>query len=173
MMSIHSRSRDLFKSVTRFSLLAATGILLTACGGDIFQPQADKAAEVVVATPQTWQAMSRTATGITGDITVTPSKLIFQNGASINIQRVDQNAEQGITLYQVTSKNNPVLLHGNLLCGQAPVDYLTLEKVGSGRSVDLSLSIYYYPGELRLADLPLQDQSSTTRTLCAIYNYVQ
>jgi len=176
MMILQTRTRGHAASVNRvvrFSVLVATSILVMACGNDALHSSNNKTAEAAPTTPETWQAMSRTATGITGDITVTPDKLVFGNGASLNIALVDQNDDGTLRLYQVTSKTNPVLLNGNLLCGRAPINYLTLEKVGNSRRADLSMTIYYYPGELRLADLSLQDQSDTTRTPCAIYNYVQ
>lgn len=135
--------------------------------------QSNKASWRLPTTPQTWQAMSRTATGITGDIIVTRDDIVFKNGASIQIKAVDQNFETGTTLYQVTSKNNPVLLNGNLLCGEAPVNYLTLQRSEPGQAADLSMTVYYYPETLRLRDLPLSDQSDTTRSMCAIYNYIQ
>jgi hypothetical protein len=123
-------------------------------------------------TPQTWRAVSRTATGVTGDITVTRDQIVFQNGASIQIKAIDQSLDTGTTLYQVMSKTNPELLNGNLLCGQDPVNYLTLEQLGPKRAFDLSMTVYYYPEELRLKDLPLRDKTDLSRTLCAIYNYI-
>jgi hypothetical protein len=123
-------------------------------------------------TPQTWRAVSRTATGVTGDITVTQDQIIFQNGASIQIKAIDQNLETGTTLYQVVSKTNPELLNGNRLCGQAPVDYVTLTQLGPKRAFDIAMTVYYYPDKLRLKDLPLHDKTDLSRTLCAIYNYI-
>lgn len=122
--------------------------------------------------PKTWHAVSRTATGVTGDIIVTRDQIVFQNGASIQIKAIDQSLDTGITLYQVVSNTNPELLNGNLLCGQDPVNYVTLEQLGPKRAYDLSMTVYYYPEELRLKDLPLRDKTDLSRTLCAIYNYV-
>jgi hypothetical protein len=123
-------------------------------------------------TPKTWHAVSRTATGVTGDIIVTRGQIVFQNGASIQIKAIDQSLDTGTTLYQVVSKTNPELLNGNLLCGQDPVNYVTLEQLGPKRAYDLSMTVYYYPEELRLKDLPLRDKTDLSRTLCAIYNYI-
>lgn len=156
----------------RLSIGIAT-LVLAACQASTPTSTTAKTTWNLPTTPQTWQAMSRTATGITGDITVTANRITFQNGASIEVQAVDQDLDNGITLYQVVSKTNPVMLNGNLLCGQAPVDYLTLQHVGNGRAADLSMTLYYYPEQLRLKDLPLRDQSDLTRTMCAIYNYVK
>ncbi len=134
--------------------------------------QSNEASWQLPKTPQTWRAVSRTATGVTGDIIVTRDQIVFQNGASIQIKAVDQNLEMGTTLYQVVSKTNPKLLNGNLLCGQDPVRYVTLAQLGTKRAFDLSMTVYYYPEELRLKDLPLRDKNDLTRTLCAIYNYI-
>jgi hypothetical protein len=166
---IHSGSRLLVGVATLALAACSAGV------SDLATPATTtaKTTWVLPKTPQTWQAMSRTATGITGDITVTPQRITFQNGASIEIQAVDQDLDNGLTLYQVLSKTNPVLLNGNQLCGQAPVDYLTLQQLGADRAADLSMTLYYYPDSLRLKDLPLRDQSDQTRTMCAIYNYIR
>ena len=134
--------------------------------------QSNEASWQLPTAPQTWRAVSRTATGVTGDITVTRDQIVFQNGASIQIKAVDQDLETGTTLYQVTSKTNPELLNGNLLCGQDPVNYVTFTQLGPKRAFDLSMTVYYYPEALRLKDLPLRDKNDLTRTLCAIYNYI-
>lgn len=123
--------------------------------------------------PQTWRAVSRTATGVTGNITVTRDQIVFQNGASIQIKAIDQSLDAGTTLYRVVSQTNPELLNGNLLCGQDPVNYLTFTQLGPKRAFDLSMTVYDYPDELRLKDLPLRDKTDLTRTLCAIYNYIR
>ena len=104
---------------------------------------------------------------------MTQDQIVFQNGASIQIKAVDQDLETGTTLYQVASKTNPELLNGNLLCGHDPVNYVTFTQLGPKRAFDLSLTVYYFPKELRLKDFPLRDKNDLTRTLCAIYNYIR
>jgi hypothetical protein len=122
-------------------------------------------------TSKTWQAMSRTATSITGDITVTANQITFQNGASLSIRAVDEDSEQGITLYKVVSSNNPKLLNDNYICGNSPVNYLSFKKVGASLKPDLSMTVYYAKS-LQLQNLVLPDQTTNTANICAIYNYV-
>jgi hypothetical protein len=120
-----------------------------------------------------WQAMSTTAMSITGDITLTNDRLTFSNQDFLTIEPVDRNAEDGQTLFRVTTKTNPELLNGNLICGNQPIDYLLVQISGevTGQS-DMQLKAYYYPEQLRLADLPLKDKDSLTHLMCALYTYV-
>ena len=123
--------------------------------------------------PTHWQAMSTTAMSITGDITLTNDRLTFSNQDFLTIEPVDRNAEDGQTLFRVTTKTNPELLNGNLICGNQPIDYLLVQISGevTGQS-DMQLKAYYYPEQLRLADLPLKDKDSLTHLMCALYTYV-
>jgi len=133
--------------------------------------------------PTHWQAMSTTAMSITGDITLTNNRLTFSNQDFLAIEPVDRNAEDGQTLFRVTSKTNPELLNGNLICGNQPIDYL-LVQVSDGvitgevagqsdmQLNDMQLKAYYYPEQLRLSDLPLKDKDSLTHLMCALYTYV-
>lgn len=123
--------------------------------------------------PTHWQAMSTTAMSTTGDITLTNNRLTFSNQDFLAIEPVDRNAEDGQTLFRVTTKTNPELLNGNLICGNQPIDYLMLQVSGevAGQS-DMQLKVYYYPDQLRLADLPLKDKDSLTHLMCALYTYV-
>ena len=123
--------------------------------------------------PTHWQAMSTTAMSITGDITLSNNRLTFSNQDFLAIEPVDRNAEDGQTLFRVTTKTNPELLNGNLICGNQPIDYLLVQISGevTGQS-DMQLKAYYYPEQLRLADLPLKDKDSLTHLMCALYTYV-
>jgi len=128
--------------------------------------------------PTHWQAMSTTAMSITGDITLTNNRLTFSNQDFLAIEPVDRNAEDGQTLFRVTSKTNPELLNGNQICGNQPIDYLMVqvsEGVTTGEVAgqsDMQLKAYYYPEQLRLADLPLKDKDSLTHMMCVLYTYV-
>lgn len=123
--------------------------------------------------PTHWEPLSRTASGITGDITLSDTQLIFANKASISISPLEHDADTGQTLFRVTSKTNPELLNGNLLCGSKPVDYLVVQISGDvpGQS-DMQLMAYYYPEQLHLNDLPLKNLDDINRQMCALYTYV-
>lgn len=55
----------------------------------------------------------------------------------------------------MTSHDNQELLNGNLLCGQAQVDFLVVQvdQAQPGQSA-MQLTAYYYPETLKLSDLP-------------------
>ena len=154
---------------TAVMLFASLG--LTACSA----VSGNATPEPINAFPQPthWQAMSTTAMSITGDITLTNDRLTFSNQDFLTIEPVDRNAEDGQTLFRVTTKTNPELLNGNLICGNQPIDYLLVQISGevTGQS-DMQLKAYYYPEQLRLADLPLKDKDSLTHLMCALYTYV-
>ena len=119
-----------------------------------------------------WQALSRTASAITGDIALTDAKLRFGNGAWIGLTLLERDVSNGIALYRILDQANPPLLNGNRLCGAEPPDYLTTHVAGdaSGQR-ELSLHVYRYAGQLKIADLPLRADGPPEQSLCAIYNY--
>lgn len=113
---------------------------------------------------ETWIASSTSAIAITGDITIQPEKLTFQNGAAIDIAFVEEREGNWSMIafgpgkiFQVPAGSNPVLLNDNVLCGP-PVTHIVLSKLGAD---GLSLSVY---------------SSETLPTSfgdggCAVYNY--
>ena len=125
---------------------------------------------------QAWLAFSKNAMSITGDIVLTSSQITFQNGETLAIRPIEKDDDLGLVLYQVTSKSNPTLLYGNTICGNTPVDYLTVNTYSTDSSraelSDMSLTAYRYPEVLRIRDLPLRDKNDIHRSLCAIYNYM-
>ena len=163
-------SLTLKKPASRAAWLAIA-LFLAGCTG-LIQPSAPEKIAVFTK-PTQWQALSRTASGITGDITLTDTELKFANKASISISPVEHDADTGQTLFRVTSKTNPELLNGNLLCGSQPVDYLVVQISGDvpGQS-EMQLMAYYYPEQLQLKDLPLKDKDDIKRQMCALYTYV-
>jgi hypothetical protein len=71
-----------------------------------------------------WEAVSTTAMGVTGDITFSPDRITFGNGKSLPLAPSGTLPAFGAptenvsaTLYRVTAPADPVLLHGNRLCG--------------------------------------------------------
>lgn len=158
------------KSTSRVALLASA-LILAGCTSLTKPPAAQTIS--VFPKPTEWQALSRTASGITGEITLSDTQLTFANKASIGILPIEHDADTGQTLFRVTSKTNPALLNGNLLCGSDPVDYLVVQISGDvpGQS-DMQLMAYYYPEQLQLNDLPLKDKDDINRQMCALYTYV-
>jgi hypothetical protein len=72
-----------------------------------------------------WKAYSRTATGITGDITISPSAVLFEGGRQLHITYLDEH--RGITLepgdplaklYQIDAPTNASLRADPELCGK-------------------------------------------------------
>lgn len=78
---------------------------------------------------QYWVAVSNTAMSITGDVVFTPSRIVFANRKSLDIRSVSTSSishgsstphgtAKGFQLYEVLTKGNPKLLHGNVLCDE-------------------------------------------------------
>ena len=157
--------------LSTLSLSIATAAVVAGCS--TVAPTPPSQSFTVFLAPTHWQALSRTATGVTGDITLSNAKLTFANQASISLEPIDQDTSTGQTLFRVTSRANPELLNGNLLCGDKRVDYLVVQSSDDvpGQS-DLQLMAYYYPGPLQLSDLPLRDKDDINRQMCALYTYV-
>ncbi|AWB33171.1 hypothetical protein [Orrella marina] len=147
-------------------------ILLTSCG--LVQDYVSPKQATVFPTPSNWVALSTTAMAITGDIRLSDNELQFSNGVSIYLDLLEHEPQTGQTLFGLKDRANPVLLNGNLLCGQKPVDYLVIQ-VSDGLSgqPDMQMMAYYYPGHLHLAQLPLKDQNDPERMMCALYTYVK
>lgn len=158
------------KTILLTALLSSAFVL----GGCGMRSQPDSEEKILAfPTPTHWQALSRTASGVTGDITLTNTTLTFGNHASLSISPIEHDSDTGQTLFRVDSKTNPELLNGNFMCGGKPIDYIVVQVTGDvpGQS-DMQLMAYYYPGSMQLADLPLKDQNDLNRMMCALYTYV-
>lgn len=85
------------------------------------------------AAAEQWEATSTIAMAITGNVTLSPDRITFQNGASLPLTLVGHaaafetptNQRVPADLYKVTAPANPLLLHGNRLCG-TPVTYIAV-----------------------------------------------
>jgi hypothetical protein len=86
-----------------------------------------------VAAGEHWEAVSTTAISITGDVTFSPGRIAFGNGKSLPLAAAgaaphfDWSGKKTATLYRVTAPADPVLVHGNRLCG-APVTFIAIWK---------------------------------------------
>lgn len=82
-----------------------------------------------------WRAASSTASAVTGDIRLRGDTLIFGNGKRLTL--IPASAREGNwtplpesssgALYRLDPPSDPVLLHGNTLCGK-PVTYIVLSQ---------------------------------------------
>ncbi|WP_462322359.1 hypothetical protein [Halochromatium sp.] len=115
-----------------------------------------------------WEALSNTATSITGDIQVADDAIMFGDGT-----RLAMSAEGSVTghwgdqqgpvegaIYRLELPADPTLLHGNRFCGlpDNKVSYVVLAPFDEG------LSLLVYTGDAK----PMPDASP-----CAIYNYAR
>ena len=85
---------------------------------------------------QHWDAFSTSAEGITGDIELSSSRIVFENGTVLKL--MDVGSAPGIVavglyvanakIYRVMNPQNPLLLHGNRLCSE-PVTYVAWVKL--------------------------------------------
>ena len=100
----------------------------------------------VAAAPRTerWSATSRTAMAITGDITLSPTKLVMARRAVLPL-KVDSDTKtfatntgnQAARILRVTKPANPKLLNGNSLCG-TPVRWIAVYRSNGGRDLNLA-----------------------------------
>jgi hypothetical protein len=90
------------------------------------------------AAAEQWEATSTTAMAITGNVTFSPDRITFKNGASLPLMLVGHaaafetvpNQRVPADLYKVTAPADPLLLNGTRLCGggpiQKPVTYIAV-----------------------------------------------
>lgn len=114
-----------------------TAIVLLAAG---LLPMAASARSGV----ERWSAASKTATAITGDIQLSPTRLIMANGAMLPLA-VDSDPKafgtssgpQAARILKVTKPADPKLLNGNTLCG-APVRWIAVYRGAGGKELNLA-----------------------------------
>jgi hypothetical protein len=131
-----------------------------ACVAAAFAPR-------VSAAEERWEATSRTAMAITGNVTFSPTKVTFQNGKSLsleaagNLADLDTGGTRGpAVVYRVIHPENPVLLNGNTLCGK-PATYIAVISAPQrgGRPVR-SMEVSYGPPARAISD-----------STCGVFNY--
>lgn len=76
---------------------------------------------------QHWDAYSTSAEGITGDIDLSSSRIVFQNGTVLELSYIGSAAgiiqvqkDLPARIYRIVNPQDPILLHGNPLCDQRP-----------------------------------------------------
>jgi hypothetical protein len=89
-------------------------------------------------TPEHWEAASKTAYSITGDVTFTSTKITMAKNVTfaINFVRVAPaatwvpggGADTPSNLYRIIQPQSSVLLGHNCLCGQKPATYISIAK---------------------------------------------
>ena len=77
---------------------------------------------------QHWEAFSVSAEGITGNVDITGTRMVFENRTVLELSYV--GSASGVVLsapkdlpakiYRITNPQNPILLHGNTLCSEIP-----------------------------------------------------
>ncbi|MFK5599826.1 hypothetical protein ACFZ8E_22925 [Methylobacterium sp. HMF5984] len=114
-----------------------------------------------------WSAMSSTAMAVTGDITLSPDRLIAAKksfplsvAADVTAFGTDTGPKPARIL-KVTSPADPVLLNGNTFCG-APVRWIVVYRGDGGR--ELSLAVF--SGDA-------MPKGETDRSLCGTYLYAK
>ncbi|MFD1381500.1 hypothetical protein [Fodinicurvata halophila] len=97
------------------------------------------ATQVAQADSHDWIATSTTAMAITGDISVEDDRIVFQNGAALELGALGPDRPG---LYRVSSSQNPVLLNGNRLCGDKPPAFVALAHSETSDSLAKSQSLH-------------------------------
>lgn len=116
-------------------------------------------------TTEHWSAASKTATGITGDIELSPTALVAAGktfplsvAADVDAFGTDQGPKPARLLH-VTRAFNPVLLHGNTLCSPA-ARWIAVYRSAAGKELTMAV----FSGET-------QPQGEDDPSLCATYFY--
>lgn len=114
-----------------------------------------------------WTAASRTATAITGDIVLSPTKLVAAGktfplavAADVAAFRTSSGPKPA-RIMRVTREVNPVLLRGNTLCSPA-ARWIALYRSDAGKG--LTLAVF---------SSQTQPQGEDNPSLCATYYYTR
>ncbi|MBN4096083.1 hypothetical protein [Methylobacterium sp. OT2] len=125
------------------------------------------AAAVAAPATEHWSATSRTATAITGDIALSPTKLVAA-GKTIPLAVAADVGAFGTSggpkparIMRVTREINPVLLRGNTLCSPA-ARWIALYRRDAGKGLTLAV----FSGEA-------QPRGEDDPSLCATYYYTR
>ncbi|WP_449410400.1 hypothetical protein [Methylobacterium komagatae] len=125
------------------------------------------AAAVAASATEHWSATSRTATAITGDIDLSPTKLVAA-GKTFPVTVADDVANFGTSggpkparILRVTHEVNPVLLHGNTLCSPT-ARWIALYRSNAAKGLNLAV----FSGQT-------QPQGEDDASLCATYFYTR
>lgn len=117
----------------RFIVPLSLSVLAAASAGSAAAPRVEH-----------WTATSTTAMGITGDISLSPSRLVaagkvFPLAVSADVKDFgSNNGPQAARILKVTHPMDPVLRNGNRLCG-APVRWIAVYRSDQGKSLNLSV----------------------------------
>jgi hypothetical protein len=118
-----------------------------------------------------WQAVSTTASAITGDVTYAPEKINFANKKSLRLAdgrklaaSISNGRKVDAVLYRVAAPADLLLVRGNHLCAGKPVTWVVVwnpPKVGS-EVAPRSMAPFSRQA------VPASDDSSTS---CGTFNY--
>lgn len=115
------------------------------------------------AAAEDYEATSKTAMAITGDISMDDFAITFANGKSLKFDELVSDSfvvggeTVGASVYSVKTPADPVLLNGNRLCGEGKVTYLATYGAGDGMTA--------------VAVFATQDAPSSDAEMCASYTY--
>lgn len=125
------------------------------------------ATSVAATATERWRATSRTATSITGDIELSPSKLVaagktFPLAVAADVAGFETSGgPKSARIMRVTRDVNPVLLRGNTLCSSA-ARWIALYRSDAGEG--LTLAVF---------SSQTQPQGESDPGLCATYYYTR
>lgn len=91
-----------------------------------------------------WSASSRTAMAITGDIRLSPTRLVvagkrFPLAVAADVKTFGTTqGPQAARILRVTTQANPTLLNGNRLCGSSPVRWIAVYRSDRGTMLNLA-----------------------------------
>jgi hypothetical protein len=118
-----------------------------------------------------WQAVSTTASSITGNVTFAPDKITFTNKKSLPLADgrklaafISNGRAVDAMLYKVTVPTDLLLVHGNHLCDGKPITWVVVWNPPEEGSEVASRSMAPFSGQ----NVPASDDSPTS---CGTFNY--
>jgi hypothetical protein len=117
--------------------------------------------------PQHWQALSTTAMSITGDVTLTPTRMTFADGKYLSVVYAGSGRDAGKTVwfYRILTPHQPILIRGNTICGNSPT-YVAVKYAHDNTvtATGTTVSVSFYNSKKRPVSL-------NTDGFCASYTY--
>lgn len=107
-----------------------------------------------------WEAFSRTAYSITGDISVSKQGIRFENGEQLEWREIERT-QLGVR-YAVETTHNPTLINGNTMCGNRSIK----EVVFQGYQGLLFMKVSEQAGGLHMTSDPFDSTA-----MCGLYTY--
>jgi len=125
--------------------------------------------------PQKWTATSTTAYAITGNIAISTDRITFQNGKVLLFSKVgklvpfeDNGTSVDAILFEIQPADDPILLNGNRICGNAKSRIQATQLV-AWRSEPMGSDIE--PRTMAIFSGHTRPKASDDKDICGTYSF--